>query len=154
MWVWNTYSASKDIITTWDQCLTIHWAFPGMTQTLIPQKNQWCGPWEARELLTFGAIPANILSIYHTPYGCLLLSELRMALFRCFRVGNTNDWICLDCCKVHWVLKIKETVIGRVFSCSVAAYIKFTWCWKITNSKNQLLTKTKGTKWMGNWERP
>lgn len=65
-------------------------------QTLIPQNNQLCGPWEPVYLLTFGAIPANILNIYNNPHGSLLFSELRMALFSFFRVGKANDLFSLD----------------------------------------------------------
>lgn len=36
----NAAVCAEETIATWDQCLTIPSAFPGMRQTLIPQNNQ------------------------------------------------------------------------------------------------------------------
>lgn len=123
----NGTMCTEKVMAVWDQCLGIHWAFPVMRQTLIPQNNQLCGPWEPVYLLTFGAIPANILNIYNNPHGSLLFSELRMALFSFFRVGKANDLFSLDWFKDPWVQMINETVIWGRCCCLMVACITFTY---------------------------
>lgn len=106
------------------------------TRTLIPQNNQQCGPWEPVDLLTFRATPANLLSIGSSPHGCLLFSELRMALFSCF---------CLDWFKDPWVLMVNETVIWGGCCRLTVAYIKFTY------GKHGAKTKPKNQLWKLDW---
>jgi len=92
----NGAVCAEKVMAMWDRCLLIQSVCCDERQTLIPQNSQQCGPWEPVDLQTFGSISANILIIHSIPHGCLLFSELRMALFSSFRVGKTNDLLCLD----------------------------------------------------------